>query len=164
MNDLISRAALCEYALNQKDKSITANDIMRFPPAQQWIPCSVQLPETGHNYLYCTDMGTVHMGFYWDGLGFEYGFEHGYDIVAWMPLPEPYKGLNQHNIESVIQTLPSAQPENIRCRKCMHWEEYMPPDQKKYHYCHIRERMTHENFHCEDARKRREMEEWRMLK
>lgn len=35
MNDLISRQALCEYALNQKDKSITPNDIMRFPSTQQ---------------------------------------------------------------------------------------------------------------------------------
>ena len=34
MSDLISRQALCEYALNQKNKNITANDIMRFPPAQ----------------------------------------------------------------------------------------------------------------------------------
>lgn len=33
-NDLISRQALCEYALNQKNKSITLNDIMRFPSAQ----------------------------------------------------------------------------------------------------------------------------------
>ena len=33
-NDLISRQALCEYALNQKNKNITANDIMRFPSAQ----------------------------------------------------------------------------------------------------------------------------------
>ncbi len=34
MNDLISRQALCKYALNQKDKSVTPNDIMRFPAAQ----------------------------------------------------------------------------------------------------------------------------------
>ena len=33
-NDLISRRALCEYALNQKDKSVSPNDIMRFPSAQ----------------------------------------------------------------------------------------------------------------------------------
>ena len=32
--DCISRQALCEYALNQKDKSVTPNDIMRFPSAQ----------------------------------------------------------------------------------------------------------------------------------
>ena len=43
MSDLISRRALCEYALNQKDKSVSPNDIMRFPSAQperkkgQWI-------------------------------------------------------------------------------------------------------------------------------
>ena len=42
MSDLISRQALCEYALNQKDKSVTPNDIMRFPSAQperkgKWI-------------------------------------------------------------------------------------------------------------------------------
>ena len=34
MGDLISRQALCEYALNQKDKSVTPNDIMRFPSAK----------------------------------------------------------------------------------------------------------------------------------
>ena len=34
MADLIDRQALCEYALNQKDKSVTPNDIMRFPSAQ----------------------------------------------------------------------------------------------------------------------------------
>ena len=34
VGDTISRQALCEYALNQKDKSVTPNDIMRFPSAQ----------------------------------------------------------------------------------------------------------------------------------
>ena len=34
MDDLISRKELCEYALNQKDKSVTPNDIMRFPSIQ----------------------------------------------------------------------------------------------------------------------------------
>lgn len=38
MHDLISRQALCEYALNQKDKSVTPNDIMRFPSAQPDVP------------------------------------------------------------------------------------------------------------------------------
>lgn len=34
MFDLISRRALCDFALNQHDKTITPNDIMRFPSAQ----------------------------------------------------------------------------------------------------------------------------------
>ena len=49
MSDLISRQALCEYALNQKDKSVTPNDIMRFPSAQpeevipvSWIEAKIE--------------------------------------------------------------------------------------------------------------------------
>lgn len=34
MSDLISRKALCKYALNTKDKTISPNDIMRFPSAE----------------------------------------------------------------------------------------------------------------------------------
>jgi hypothetical protein len=62
MNDLISRKALCEYALNQKDKSITPNDIMRFPSAQpepqrmkgKWI----ELTNTNHTYI-CSVCGRM---------------------------------------------------------------------------------------------------------
>ena len=42
MSDLISRQALCEYALNQKDKSVTPNDIMRFPSAQPYSEADIQ--------------------------------------------------------------------------------------------------------------------------
>jgi len=45
MCDLISRQALCEYALNQKNKSVTPNDIMRFPSAQPEI---VQCKDCNH--------------------------------------------------------------------------------------------------------------------
>ena len=34
MSDLISRNALVEYCLNTKDRTIDANDIMRFPSAE----------------------------------------------------------------------------------------------------------------------------------
>ena len=34
MNDLISREALCEFCLNTKDRTVDANDIMRFPSAE----------------------------------------------------------------------------------------------------------------------------------
>ena len=34
MSDLIDRQALCEYCLNTKDRTIDANDIMRFPSAE----------------------------------------------------------------------------------------------------------------------------------
>ena len=59
MNDLISRQALCEYALNQKDKSVTPNDIMRFPSAQPEPirinlnePIKVKLTDLGKEIYY----------------------------------------------------------------------------------------------------------------
>lgn len=55
----------------------------------EWIPCSERLPENGHYYLWCSDMGSVQSDYYWNG--FENGMKYGYNIVAWMPLPEPYK-------------------------------------------------------------------------
>lgn len=42
MSDLISRQALCGYALNQKDKSVTPNDIMRFQSAQPYTDKELQ--------------------------------------------------------------------------------------------------------------------------
>lgn len=48
MNNLISRKALCDYALNQKDKSVTPNDIMRFPSAQPEI---IRCRDCKHRYL-----------------------------------------------------------------------------------------------------------------
>ena len=48
MHDLISRRALCDFALNQKDKTITPNDIMRFPAADpvkhgRWINVEISV-------------------------------------------------------------------------------------------------------------------------
>ena len=105
MDEAISKASVCEILADmyptdgEKVVSVKSIDeaydkIIKLPTIQseqQWISCSERLPENGHNYLYCTDMGTVHMGFYFDGYGFEYGIKYGYDIVAWMPLPEPPK-------------------------------------------------------------------------
>lgn len=56
----------------------------------RWVPCSERLPENGHYYLWCSDMGHVQSDYYWDG--FENGMKYGYNIVAWMPLPPSYKG------------------------------------------------------------------------
>ena len=96
MSDLISRQALCEYALNQKDKSVTPNDIMRFPSAQascrqvSWIPCTDRLPDTNRRVLCLTKTkkGIINyvIGYYADD---RWCCGMNSNVVAWMELPAP---------------------------------------------------------------------------
>ena len=74
----------------------------------QWIPCSERLPEEpktnpvleGKNlelYLVTTEYGSNEQDkvypfrAFWNGVNFTDGW-HILDVIAWMPLPEPYKG------------------------------------------------------------------------
>ena len=117
MSDLISRQALCEYALNQKDKSVTPNDIMRFPsaqPEQQWVLVKEKLPEEDKDVLvtvhflgleqkhksgwndhikpsYYVDIAS-HIDGEWSSASDEYKVARNRHIViAWKELPDPYR-------------------------------------------------------------------------
>ena len=64
----------------------------------QWIPCSERLPEyDGEMYLvtdYCEQINRrrLHISYcYVNREGFWSDVPMGYKVVAWMPLPEPYK-------------------------------------------------------------------------
>ena len=103
MSDFISRNALCEYCLNTKDRTIDANDIMRFPsaePERKWIPVTEALPindvdvivsvldDSGDTSYRFTSVGwCIPNGQYW-----VVDNEMCYGVIAWMPLPEPWKG------------------------------------------------------------------------
>ena len=66
-------------------------------PEQQWIPCSERLPDKKDDYL-CSYNGCAvadiceydpdrnEWGFFYDG-----GWKVVSNVIAWMPLPEPYK-------------------------------------------------------------------------
>lgn len=63
-----------------------------------WIPATERLPENDTEVLYCDEhevIGTCH---FWNGFN-KYKHSDGEnemtDIVAWMYLPEPYKGVNK---------------------------------------------------------------------
>ena len=52
----------------------------------KWIPVSERLPEESKRYVVSTKYNDVMTDFYTGE-----GFLQGDDIIAWMPLPEPYK-------------------------------------------------------------------------
>jgi len=95
MSDLISRQALCEYALNQKDKSITPNEIMRFPSAEpQWTPCSKRMPEKMGLYLVTLEYkehgkGVTTLWYHGEQIGWDLRVADV--VIAWMPLPAAYE-------------------------------------------------------------------------
>lgn len=58
----------------------------------QWIPCSEKMPEDNTDVIVCFYSGTVTEMRYWGNEIFQGIYEHTAKvIVAWMPLPEPYK-------------------------------------------------------------------------
>jgi hypothetical protein len=63
-------------------------------PEQWWIPCSERLPEKDGHYL-CSFKMPKRIDKIYVGLAYRtYGRWYGYmdnEIIAWMPLPEPYK-------------------------------------------------------------------------
>lgn len=56
------------------------------PTIGGWIPCSEQEPEEDGYYLVCWSDGQIETEWY-DNEGWGYC-----DVVAWMPLPKPYRG------------------------------------------------------------------------
>ena len=77
----------------------------------QWIPCSERLPEVNGRYLvtrgltacgalwnrvyiinYSDLMGLKSERIWWDGNVGKSDFERIDDVIAWQPLPEPWKG------------------------------------------------------------------------
>lgn len=94
-------------------KQATVDLLETLPSAQpepQWIPCSERLPEVSGRYLvtrglkaagaiwnrvyianYSDLMGLRDYMIFWDGNVGKSDFVRFDDVIAWMPLPEPYK-------------------------------------------------------------------------
>ena len=103
MSDLISRQAATKLFENMVSDATShgisplrlspdyvISGIEALPSAQQWIPCSERLPQTGTNVLVSykdndEPIGVIYGArpYLWEG--------DTYTPIAWMPLPEPYK-------------------------------------------------------------------------
>ena len=105
-DDLISRqAAIDEFGLSEKTRKYGGDHsgygtmmlyeiqdtLESLPSAQQWIPCSERLPEAGEYVLRTIRKFGWHGEEYWSVDIGPYNTNDG-SIIAWMPLPEPYRG------------------------------------------------------------------------
>lgn len=98
VGDVIGRQAAIEIVRKAKDKSEAHRMLVQLSSAQsqpQWIPCSERLPEV-REWVLCqcrarvVDVLRLTTDGYWDR-GFPdmtYMFSF---VVAWMPLPAPYR-------------------------------------------------------------------------
>ena len=72
------------YALNWCINTI--RDLPSAQPEPRWTPCSERLPEALEEVLVTSKHGYVYTSRIVHG-----EFEYGGEVIAWMPLPEPYK-------------------------------------------------------------------------
>ena len=96
MSDYINRQDAIdaiEQAMINHDSAIMR--VVDLPSAQQWIPCSERLPENGEevlastpDFIYITLHEFINNHHWWSEV-VEYRLIH--NVIAWMPLPEPYK-------------------------------------------------------------------------
>lgn len=90
MADLIDRKAALHPLVTMVSNGIDwipAFHIRDLPSAQQWILCSERMPEAMEEVLVTSKRGYVYTSRIVHGQ-----FEYGGEVVAWMPLPDPYKG------------------------------------------------------------------------
>ena len=110
MTDYISREAAIEFIdaghlVSGNEPRWSDNEVVNFlksrPAAdvveQKWIPCSERLPEKNSEYLVTkvdniTDDLLLDIAYYGDWIQNNNGFYKADEVIAWMPLPEPYKG------------------------------------------------------------------------
>ena len=101
MDDLISRREAIEWCLEG------LNNMPSEQPEQQWMPCSERPPEEqdeyyitwtspickGRRFVSITEYCIPRTGEepYWD-LSEHISFYEDAEVLAWMPLPEPWKG------------------------------------------------------------------------
>ena len=82
-----------EYAVAQIFMAEKIEDIIRNHMNDGWILARERLPECNKTVLVCQRRGVIDVAWH-DGCRWKTGFSHAdwlRDVVAWQPLPEPYR-------------------------------------------------------------------------
>lgn len=82
-----------DYFFSALNKAIQAIDAEPYVHAA-WIDVENGLPDNAADVLVCDIDGDIYMGYRSDHNGWRrtVDYENIKNVVAWMPLPEPYKG------------------------------------------------------------------------
>ena len=93
LTELLPEEFLSEYtdAIKMAIEALSSSE-----NPNKWIPCSERLPEEHKEVLTCSLGGFIEIQSYEDGCGGYWENQKGdwsdiCEVVAWMPLPEPYK-------------------------------------------------------------------------
>ena len=70
-------------------------------------------------------------------------------VGDWIYNPED---LRYH--KDVINSIPAAQPEIIRCKDCKHWDTEWSVSESGAHYCPMVDGNRNSDFYCADAERR----------
>lgn len=96
--DAVEKESQVDGAYGYMDTKSIVDLLMDLPSAQRWISVSERLPEEGEQVLVCDYGGFIYTAEYevsYDGEPRWYEsveYRPMDDVVAWMPLPECYRG------------------------------------------------------------------------
>lgn len=90
-NSYAFKNLLIETIGKYEDTGLTPQEILDDRMLTGWIPVGERLPEKGISVLITTSDGEVASDFLKKNGKWFWGEEEEYKIIAWMPLPEPYR-------------------------------------------------------------------------
>lgn len=97
-NDIWNQGACVSWADAFRVSAEMITDMPSAQPEPQWIPVRERLPEINKPVLvwlydeyYLSELHSIGGVLYWDFDQFDLCGDEFNDVIAWMPLPEPYK-------------------------------------------------------------------------